>query len=195
MKYWNDDQWYEIFRMTFGMLDEGTEPINYFINLLNSVLKTSRNLDSLLKWSCNKARESYWDNVAGRCLYAYLGLIVISSRVIDVKSFAARSRDRLESFSYLFSESQELSYVYRQLSEIALELSQKGRINLAKISRASNLIGTPFTPQDLELTWNYESKDLTILEDYLRGCKLLFDCLNTTRISNREDVTRRILAV
>jgi predicted NACHT family NTPase len=195
MKYWNNDQWYEIFRMTFGMLDEGTKPINYFINLLNSVLKTSQNLDSLFQWSCRKAIESYWNNLIGRCLYSYLGLIIISSRVPDSGSYAARSRDKLESFSYLFSETQESRYIYQQLSEIALELSQKGRINLAKIMRASKRIGAPFTPQDLELNWNYESKDLTILEDYLRACKLLIDCLNTTRISNREDVTSQILAV
>jgi predicted NACHT family NTPase len=195
MKYWNNDQWYEIFRMTFGMLDEGTEPINYFINLLNSVLKTSQNLDSLFRWSYRKATESYWNNITGRCLYSYLGLIITSSRVPDSASYAARSRDKLENFSYLFTETQEPRYIYQQLSEIALELSQKRRINLAKILRVSKRIGALIMPQDLELDWKYESKDLTILEDYLRGCKLLIDCLNTTRISNRENVTGQILAL
>lgn len=193
--YWNNNQWDEIFKMVFGMLDEGTQPINYFINMLNSIVKTSQNLVSLFGWSYRKATESYWNNIIGRCLYSYLGLIVTASRVPDATTYAARSRDKLESFSYMFSEAQEPRYIYRKLSEIALELSQKGRINLVKIVRVSKLIGSPIMSEDLELYWNYESKDLTILEDYLRGCSLLFDCLNTTRISNREEVTRRILAI
>ena len=181
--------------MTFGMLDEGTEPINYFINLLNSVLEASQNLNSLFSWSHRKAMKSYWNNIVGRCLYSYLGLIIISSRVPDSGSYAARSRDKLENFSYLFGDAQEPKYIYQQLSEIALELSQKRRINLAKIVRASKRIGAAFTPQDLELDWNYDSKDLTILEDYLRACQLLIDCLNTTRTSNRENITRQILVL
>lgn len=193
--YWNNDQWNEIFKMVFGMLDEGTEPIRYFINHLNSVLKEEANLGLLFRWSNEKALKSNWDNLIGRCLYSFLGLIIIGSRVPDCSSYAARSRDKIQSFSYLFNDTKDARLIFNQLSDIALESSQKKRINLAQIRRISTQMGAPILSEDLTLNWDFKRNDLTLLEDYLQACKLLIDCLNTTRIINREDIFGRIFSI
>lgn len=193
--YWNNDQWHEVFKMAFGMLDDGKEPVNYFINHLNSVLKKEPGLDLLFSWSNKKALNSHWNNITGRCLYSFLGLIIIGSRVPNCATYAARSRDKLQNFSYLFSNTQESEFIFKQLSDVALESSQKKRINLLQMKRISKQIGVPILSEDLDLNWDFEHNDLTILENYLRACKLLIECLNTTRTSNREDITDQILLI
>ena len=89
--YWNNDQWYEVFKMSFEMLDDGTESIDYFINQLNWKLMEQKNIRSLFQWSNEKTKNSALESLVGRCLYSYLGLIIVSSQMINRSSYSARA--------------------------------------------------------------------------------------------------------
>lgn len=193
--YWNNDQWREIIKMTFGMLDEGTQPINYFIDFLNSILITKDNLSLLFRWSNGKAVKSHFDKISSRCMYSYLGLIIVGSHAPDRSSDAARAREKLHGFSLLFSETKESQDIYKQLEEIALDLSQRKRISLPLLKMVSREMGTAVTSQDLELNWGFENSDLSTLIEYLSSCKLLLECQDMTRMNNRQYAIDKILEI